>query len=171
MATSDRKKTQMHADLVKAGVLDASETVLAMTTGSIQVTRMGTASKRNGSIVATEKRVVLFTKKLGGHDVQDFSYSMIASIDHKKGLITGNLDIAASGDHTLVSMIPKDEVQEIAGLIRQKVAESRAGHAAPAPPSQPDVMQQLKQLGELKDAGVLNDAEFEEKKAELLKRL
>ena len=66
---------------------------------------------------------------------------------------------------------PKDVVQEVAGLIRQKVAESRAGQASGAAASPPDVMQQLKQLGELKDTGVLSEAEFEDKKAELLKRI
>jgi hypothetical protein len=43
---------------------------------------------------------------------------------------------------------------------------------APAPvaaaPSEGDVLAQLKQLGELRDSGVLTDAEFEAQKAKLL---
>ena len=38
-----------------------------------------------------------------------------------------------------------------------------------APPDGP--MEQLKKLGELRDAGVLNEAEFEAKKTELLSRM
>lgn len=55
--------------------------------------------------------------------------------------------------------------------------DSQAGerpHIPPAPP-QPapptDVMDQLRKLGELRDAGVLTEAEFEAKKADLLGRL
>ena len=40
--------------------------------------------------------------------------------------------------------------------------------AAPAAPSTDDKLQQLKQLGELKTAGVLTDAEFEAQKAKIL---
>jgi putative oligomerization/nucleic acid binding protein len=38
----------------------------------------------------------------------------------------------------------------------------------PAAPSTDDKLTQLKQLGELKDAGVLTDAEFEAQKAKIL---
>jgi Short C-terminal domain len=40
--------------------------------------------------------------------------------------------------------------------------------AAPAAPAQDDTLEQLKQLGELKDSGVLTDAEFEAQKAKIL---
>ena len=43
--------------------------------------------------------------------------------------------------------------------------------AGAAPPPDPDVLEQLRKLGELRKAGVLTDAEFEAKKAELLGRL
>ena len=37
-----------------------------------------------------------------------------------------------------------------------------------APPSSEDMLQQLKDLGELKSSGVLTEAEFEEQKAKIL---
>ena len=50
--------------------------------------------------------------------------------------------------------------------------EPQQGYAAP-PPSAPDAdyetkLAQLRQLGELRDAGVLNDAEFEMQKSKIL---
>ena len=39
---------------------------------------------------------------------------------------------------------------------------------AAAAPAQPDKLEQLKQLGELKASGVLTDAEFEAQKAKIL---
>ncbi|AJT43165.1 hypothetical protein UM93_14400 [Psychromicrobium lacuslunae] len=41
----------------------------------------------------------------------------------------------------------------------------------PTAPSSPDVMAQLTQLGQLKEQGILTQAEFDAKKAELLGRL
>jgi hypothetical protein len=38
----------------------------------------------------------------------------------------------------------------------------------PPPPSQTDTLNQLKQLAELKQAGILTDAEFEQQKAKIL---
>jgi hypothetical protein len=47
-------------------------------------------------------------------------------------------------------------------------AYQQAPPAAPAGPSTDDKLEQLKQLGELKTAGVLTDAEFEAQKAKIL---
>lgn len=43
--------------------------------------------------------------------------------------------------------------------------------AAPAPAAAPDPIEQLRKLGELRDAGVLTDEEFEAKKAAILARM
>ena len=40
-----------------------------------------------------------------------------------------------------------------------------------ASPGSSDVMETLRKLGELRDAGILTDAEFEEKKRDLLERI
>ena len=47
----------------------------------------------------------------------------------------------------------------------QQYEEAPPQQAAPA---QPDKLEQLKQLGELKQSGVLTDAEFEAQKAKIL---
>lgn len=47
-------------------------------------------------------------------------------------------------------------------------AEAAPAQAAPAPDAMDDKLGQLKQLGELKTAGVLTDAEFEAQKAKIL---
>jgi hypothetical protein len=46
--------------------------------------------------------------------------------------------------------------------------QAQAPPQAPAPAAQPDTLTQLKELGELKAAGVLTDAEFEAQKAKIL---
>jgi len=75
--------------------------------------------------------------------------------------------------------MPKERAQEIAGYVSKRISgditrPAAPAVAAPAPaeaPAGPSPIEQLKQLGELRDAGVLTDGEFEAKKAELLKRV
>jgi len=50
----------------------------------------------------------------------------------------------------------------------QYAAEQSQPQAAPPAPSQDDTLARLKELGELKTAGVLTDAEFEAQKAKIL---
>lgn len=52
----------------------------------------------------------------------------------------------------------------------EKAIADRGRPSSPAPAA-PDHLAQLKQLGELRDAGVLSNDEFETKKAEILSRL
>jgi hypothetical protein len=47
-------------------------------------------------------------------------------------------------------------------------AVPQQGQRAEAPPPQPDLVEELKHLGELRDSGVLTDAEFGAQKAKIL---
>ena len=51
---------------------------------------------------------------------------------------------------------------------QDSAAYQEAAPPPPAAPAQDDKLDQLKQLGELKDSGVLTDAEFEAQKAKIL---
>ena len=51
---------------------------------------------------------------------------------------------------------------------QEQAYQQQAPPPAPAGPSTDDKLEQLKQLGELKTAGVLTDAEFEAQKAKIL---
>jgi hypothetical protein len=79
----------------------------------------------------------------------------------------------ANGRGSVVDEFRLDEVVRVVGRIavppsqQPALAASRPG----APPPDPDVLDQLRRLGELRKAGVLTDAEFEAKKADLLGRL
>lgn len=57
--------------------------------------------------------------------------------------------------------------EELRAAIEQAIAE----RGRPAVPAAPDPLQQLKQLGELRDAGILSEQEFEAKKGQILGRL
>ncbi|MGI8806558.1 MAG: PH domain-containing protein [Acidimicrobiales bacterium] len=160
---SDKKKEQLLRDAAPA--LSEGEEVIDFTTGSIEVRRMGNSTKRQGTVIVTDRRVILFSKKLGGYDVQDYAYGLLTSVDHKKGIAFGNLDLAAAGDRSHVTMINKDEIERVAQAIRQRVAQT---HTPGPQPSSPDVADQIRKLAGLRDDGILSPEEFEAKKRQLL---
>lgn len=163
MALSAKKREQLLRDMAPA--LADGEEVIDFTTGSIEVRRMGQATKRQGTVVVTDRRVILFSKKLGGYDVQDYAYGLLTSVDHKKGMAFGNLDLAAAGDHSRISLIGKDDIERVAQAIRQRVAQTQS---AGAPSIVADVAEQIRRLAGLRDDGILTSEEFEAKKRQLL---
>ena len=59
--------------------------------------------------------------------------------------------------------------QEEQQYAQQQYAQQQPQPAPPPPPAAaPDTLEQLKELGELKNQGILTDAEFEAQKAKIL---
>jgi hypothetical protein len=81
----------------------------------------------------------------------------------------------ANGRGSVVDEFRLDEVVRVVGRMAVppplQPMPVMARSAAAAPPPDPDVLEQLRKLGVLREAGVLTDAEFEAKKTELLGRL
>jgi len=85
------------------------------------------------------------------------------------GLLRGVARTAViAGTATAVSnRVSRRQAERWYGDDQQQAAEAPAPAAAPAAEA-PDMMEQLKQLGELHTSGVLTDAEFEAQKAKIL---
>jgi hypothetical protein len=85
----------------------------------------------------------------------------------------GRIVFVANGRGGAVDEFRLDEVVRVVGGIpvppSLQAAPVRSMPAARAP--DPDVLEQLRKLGDLRKTGVLSDAEFEAKKAELLGRI
>jgi hypothetical protein len=86
-------------------------------------------------------------------------------------MMTGNLNLSASGDHYHISMVPKDDVERVAQCIRSQMAQVRSHPAQHAATTGHSIVEQIQQLATLRDQGILTDAEFEAKKADLLARM
>lgn len=164
------KKQQKEIDQAKH-VLTEGENVLDVTTGMGKVKRLGSETRRNGALIITDRRVIFFTKKMGGYEMSDHVYSMLTSVDYKKGMMTGNVNLSASGDHYHISLVPKDDVERVAQCIRSQMAEVRAHISQPAGAAEPSIVEQIQQLASLRDQAILSNEEFEAKKAELLARM
>lgn len=167
--------------------MEPGEQILASVLGTYEAKIMGSDSVRNGVLIATDRRVVFYAKKMTGYDLESYPYASISSIDQGKNMMGHKVTFYASGNKVEVKWIK--DMEKLARFMNTAKANVHARTTvsnnppppmtvptAPAPPPPPtnpapDVMAQLKSLGELRDAGVLTEEEFAAKKAELLKRL
>lgn len=109
----------------------------------------------------------------GPEDVEVIPTKSISSVQSKRGPWYHDVTIYASGN-TIVLSVDAAEAERLRGLIMAQVmpGSSHASSApAPSPASGDAVIEQIRKLGELRDAGILTPEEFEAKKAELLGRL
>jgi Bacterial PH domain/Short C-terminal domain len=146
-------------------VLQEGEQVLDVTTGMVEVHRMGSKTSRNGAILVTDRRVILYTKKIGGYEAYDHVFGLLTAIDYKKGVMYANITLAASGDRTHISRVPKDEVERVVKEIRARMA---AAHEHGRPGAGVSAADEIKKLAELHAAGILTDEEFAAKKKQIL---
>ena len=164
--------------------MEPGEQIVAAVPGTYETKIMGSDSVRSGLLIATDRRVAFFAKKLTGHDLESFPYTSISSIDQGKNMMGHKVTFYASGNKVEVKWI-KDmgKLQRFMNFAKTHIhARSTVQPAfqpppmvvspAPATPiAAPDVMAQIRSLGELRDAGVVTEEEFAAKKAELLSRI
>ncbi|MGB8020737.1 MAG: SHOCT domain-containing protein [Candidatus Nanopelagicales bacterium] len=113
----------------------------------------------------------------GPEDLEVIPTKSVSSVQVRRGAWYHDVTIYASGN-TIVLSVDAADAETLRGLIMDQILHG-SSHAAPAPaapaaPVQPDgdaVIEQIRKLGELRDAGILTPEEFEAKKAELLGRL
>ena len=128
----------------------------AMTAG-LSLLKTGVRSKQQGSEVIPIKAISSVTTQ-------------------KDGLRFTRVSIICSGN-TVDFRIGHDEAARVKELITSLVLGTHPSQqTAAAPPSapapaEPDVLTQIRKLGELKEAGLLTEEEFASKKADLLSRL
>lgn len=164
---SKSRRTQILRDL--APVLMEGENVLLWSTGLARVKRLGSWSERRGTLFVSDRRVGIFTKKLGGHDMLDFAYGLLTSIQYKKGISFGEITLLASGDSAKFRQMPKGGVERIAQTIREKMALAHEGGSVPnSQPPPASVADEIIKLATLRDSGALTEEQFEAQKAKLL---
>lgn len=156
------------------GYLLPGEQVQRMTTGSV--------GKGIGLVVMTDQRLLVVYDGITSQKSLDFPYSKLSGVQWSSGMMTGTIALSTGLlSKVMVTNVDKVDGRVIADELRLRLADKtpeEASPAAPSPagptqqaPSQVDVMDQLRKLGELRDAGVVTDEEFAAKKADLLGRL
>lgn len=164
MAKLDKLTEQAQAHL------EAGESIAAAVQGTYETKIMGSDSVRTGSLIATDRRVVFYAKKLGGYELESFPYGNISSFEQGKNMMGHSVTFFASGNKVHMKWIKTDKAL---AAFTETVKAAMSGAKAPAAPAatELDPMDQLRKLGELRDAGILTTAEFDAKKADLLARM
>jgi hypothetical protein len=139
---------------------------------------IGILPTSGGYLVVTEDTVYLATVNQAGlfrTHVKRYSIDKITSVDIVRPPLGSVLEVGtAEGvrdeDKLFVERSREAEARQVADLILKLKAErrTRSSQQAQATGSIPE---QIKQLAELRDAGILSVQEFEDKKAELLTRM
>jgi len=129
----------------------------------------GMYNNGNGILVATNKRLVFIDKGLMSLKVEDFPYDKISSIQYSTGMLMGGIEIYASGNKAEIKNITKDHVKPFAEYVRARITGAIAHASSPA--TQDDPVKKLKQIKEMLDAGLIDRAEYNSKKIELLSRM
>jgi hypothetical protein len=137
-------------------------------TGFLARASVGKGEKRIpiGSITAVQW-------KPAGAMVNGFIQFTMAGGNEARSKFGSQTTDAAKDENSVVFV--KKQMPEFDAL-RSSIERAMVERSRPAPttssaPAAPDYLAQLKQLGELRDAGILSDSEFETKKAEILARL
>lgn len=154
--------------------LEVGEEVESFVEGTYEAKLMGSETVRKGVLVATDRRLLFFGKKMTGYDLESFPYGNISSLEQGKNMLGGTLRFFASGNTVSMKWIDvsKHNLGNFMTLVQSHMNRAKSNTAPPHDAgSEPDVMDQLKKLGELRDAGIVSDDEFEAKKRELLSRL
>lgn len=133
----------------------------------------GVYDKKNGLIVATDRRLIFLEAGLFRQTVEDFPYGKISSVQTSVNMLSGSLTVYASGNKAEITMLlPRERATAIGDYAR-----GRLGAAHPSPPAgrtaavTDSPLEKLRKLAELKEQGIITEREFEEKKADLLKQI
>ncbi len=121
----------------------------------------------------TDTRLLFFFDGLLNKQSEDFPLSIVSTVTASSGLLNATVRIVSGGHHTEIRRCPTADASRLAGAARTALAASRAAQTLPSQPATapPDIAAQIRQLGELKNAGLLTDVEFDTKKQELLSRM
>ncbi len=131
---------------------------------------MGQDTDRDGIFIATDRRLLFYAKKLTGYDFEVLPYSNISSMEMGKNLMGHYISFFASGKSCKMKWINAGDVRAFVDTVNAQMAAAKS-NAEPASEQPADPVDQLERLGKLHAAGVLTEAEFSAKKAEILARL
>jgi hypothetical protein len=185
-ALDDREQLHKDADALLQQNLMPGEPVLAIVRGSY-----------DSAAVATDRRIFVFKKGLFSGAAMakkliSWDYRNVTGVQVETGMISGAFVIQAAGAQatdasfwgggnndamkaTNAVALARDHFDQAkagAALIRELISKSHDSAAAPvAAPAAPDITDQIRKLGELRDAGILTAEEFDSKKGELLARM
>ncbi|MBB6452253.1 hypothetical protein HNQ94_000698 [Salirhabdus euzebyi] len=145
--------------------LDPNEEVQECVLGAYETEILGNDSVRNGIFIATDKRVVFYAKKLTGYELESFPLENISSFESGKGMLGHKISFFASGNKVKMKWIQGENVQDFISYVRDNMGKRQSSSA---PSESSNSVDELRQLAELRDAGIITEEEFTQKKKQVL---
>jgi hypothetical protein len=150
----------------------------------------------NQAIIGTGRRAFVYKKGFMagasfGSELTSWDYRHLVGVQLHTGMLSGAVVLQAPGQtgnrtntwtfgdddpykapNAIPITKPWQQAEEGVARLRQLIDKAHQPSGAPVePPVDQDPIAVLRQLGELRDAGVLDEQEFQTKKAEILRRI
>ena len=151
--------------------LDPGEKVLASCFGAYETKSLGQKTVKNGILVVTEKRMLFYGKRTFGFDIETFSFDKITALEVGKDLMGKKITIKMSGNQSELKWINQGDPDSVVAQTREAMAATTTKSQPQALPDKDVIFSQIQKLAQLKQTGVITEAEFNAKKTELLERL
>jgi len=144
-------------------VLSEDEKIVYLVEGRNKLT------KHHIILVATDRRLIFVDKEfMYGLKVEDFSYDKVSSIQYEKEFMLASIDIHISENVLEIDGVGKYYAELFCEKVRDFMASPKEYFQSKPEPS---VLDQLEQLGRLRESGILSEEEFAEQKKKLLNQL
>lgn len=127
------------------------------------------SGKRTVTAVTDERVLILVMQRISGNDTRSLEYGSVDGVNLDKGIVTKKMRIQLSGKTYRVHVLDDDD--EIDAAMKYIRAKKKQATQSKSQSETTDPTEQLKNVKELHDQGVLTDEEFEEKKQELLEKI
>lgn len=121
-----------------------------------------------GILVLTNQRLCYYREKMTGNEFEGRRLSDISAVHGKSTMSLRKLTVKCSNDD--LELYVDSTRSEFDGLCR-RIDELRDDAPEPRRTAAPDPLEQIEKLGQLREKGLLSEAEFATQKAELLARL
>jgi hypothetical protein len=131
------------------------------------------------TLYVTSKRLIVRNPSMMGmrENFALINYDKISSLNIEKGVFSSTLKIRADGFAGNIDAIDKDKAERILSYIKERMDQTTTS-AVPsktdtttAPNPQLSAADELTKIARLKEQGILSEAEFNQMKQEILKRL
>ena len=167
---------EVQAPKVVISILSANEEVLC----GYQQAGIGGKIAGLESIFATDKRLIRVKPKTLGlrADIEDYQYRDMANVKLNEGIIRSSISIIMrfNSEPVKIENIPSDGTEKIFKIIQDGIAGRFESGNTTNPKSigsstQINIIDEIRQLKELKENGFISEEEYQKKKTELLDKM
>ena len=139
-------------------------------------------SRGKGALaVLTSTRILVLRQGLLRKGNYDIALDQVSAVRFTKGFVRSTLSVHSSGGVENIEKVQHGDAETFAARARERIGVRPVGsvavgawaaqHVQTAATENSDVLSQIRALGELREAGILSEEEFQTKKQALLDRL